>query len=235
MKQVPVLLLAGGFGTRLSSVVKGQPKCLASVASRPFLYYLLEQVAALPASRIIIGVHFLSDQIKKEIGSAYKGISIEYVEEASPLGTGGAIRLAMEVIREETFIVLNADSYLDIRLSDFASPMPRHGEVNIAVVEMNSCSRFGRVIIDESEGISGFVEKSGSEGRGWINAGLYHFHREALTDFVAGKAFSLEKELFPVLAQQGKLKGRKFQARFIDIGTPESYQEAQLFFTREAG
>jgi NDP-sugar pyrophosphorylase family protein len=234
MRSVPVILLAGGFGTRLSSVVPNRSKCLAPVASRPFLYYLLDQIAALPASRLLISVYFLSDQIRKEVGSRYRDIPIDYVEEPSPLGTGGATRLAMEALSEETFLVLNADSYLDIRLADFTASGPQAAEVNLAAVEMSSCSRFGRVVLDEAGRISGFMEKSESEGPGWINAGLDHFHRAALANWEPGKSFSLEKELFPVLARQGKLKGKRFQTRFIDIGTPESYQEAQQFFAGHA-
>ncbi len=227
---VPVILLAGGFGTRLSSVVSDRPKCLAEVAGRPFLDYILAQIAAAGCRELVVSVHFMADQIRRAVGSRHGDIAVRYVEEPAPLGTGGALRLAMEAVEGDAFLAMNADSFLHVDLADLVSCPRPEGSSCLASTWMDSCLRFGKVRFGDHGRIDGFEEKSPVDSSGWINAGIYLLHRSALEIFSPGDAFSLENRVFPYLVEKGMLYGKQFKAPFIDIGTPASYGEAQTFF-----
>lgn len=224
MKNSTLLVLAGGFGTRLRSVVSDVPKPLAPVAGRPFLYYLIEGWLNQQVNRMIFLLHYQANIIEsflwrqKEEGRL-PGCELHILSEHKPLGTGGAVAYAVQQFKMEgSFLVANADTWLDSGIQEVA----RTTGPAIATVEVDDCKRYGRIqVLDDR--IIGFEEKDKSaDGPGLINAGLYHLQASLFRGW-DGKPFSLEGKLFPRLATVGNLQSVYLEASFIDIGVPEDY------------
>jgi D-glycero-alpha-D-manno-heptose 1-phosphate guanylyltransferase len=220
------MILAGGLGTRLSSRLSGIPKAMAPIAGQPFLRILLDRLAKAGCARIILSVGYLRDVILETFGESYQGIPLHYVVEESPLGTGGAIRLALQHAVEGSLIVLNGDTYLDV---DFAALLSRHTlgrrPMTMAVTAVEDTARYGGVIVEE-ERVTGFIEK-GRSGRGWINAGVYVMEKNFPWPPNLPAKFSFEVD---VLARSlGELRPAAFlcDGKFLDIGTPEDLDRAQ--------
>lgn len=230
LSDITALVLAGGLGTRLKSRVPDRPKVLAEVLGRPFLARLLDQLASAGLRRVVVCTGYAADAVEAAIGPAHLGLSVAFSREPGPLGTGGALRLALPLIDSEVVLAVNGDSYVDADLKAFADFFARtNAPAALLLTEVKDASRFGRVTLGEDGGILGFEEKCEGSGPGLINAGVYLLRRETIGLIPAGKAFSLERELFPKLSGRG-LVGFKGGRRFIDIGTPESYDEASAFF-----
>ncbi|WP_027720305.1 nucleotidyltransferase family protein [Maridesulfovibrio zosterae] len=227
---IPVIILAGGKGTRLSSVVADRPKPLAEVLGRPYITFLLDQLVESGSSRVVISTGYKAQMIKKALGSKYRSLRLSYAQEDEPLGTGGGIRLAMEQLEGDIFLVLNGDSYCGADLSLYSKWFFKElREASLLLTRMNDTSRYGRVYLDDSQQVTNFVEKGGNTGSGLINAGIYLLKRSVLSDVPVGYACSIEQNIFPGLIGKG-LFGFPVNASFLDIGTPESYAEAKLFF-----
>lgn len=220
------IILAGGLGTRLSSRLSGIPKAMAPIAGQPFLQILLDRLAKAGCTRIILSVGYLRDVIFEAFREAYRGIPLHYVVEEKPLGTGGAIRVALQHAVENSVLVLNGDTYLDI---DFAALLSQHTRsrrpMTMAVTEVTDVARYGGVIV-EDERVTGFVEK-GRSGHGWISAGVYALERDFPWPEKLPEQFSFEVD---VLARSlNELRPAAFLCRgkFLDIGTPEDLDRAQ--------
>ena len=237
--ELKALVLAGGIGSRLKTILPSLPKCLAPVLGRPFLAYQLEWLESAGFSRICLCTGYLADQVFDAFGDRFCGINIEYSPEPEPLGTGGAVRLALERYpAAEDFLVLNGDSFLEFDLEHLREAFARSGRAaTMALAKVSDTSRFGRVEVaqDSSESsrdsmpVQRFLEK-GLGGPGLINAGIYCLSREDVGSIPLGMAYSLEKDLFPSLVQRGRLLGVAGGGRFIDIGTPDSYSGVDSFF-----
>src|SRR5207249_2054974 len=161
----------------------------------------------------------------------YAGMKLTYSVEPEPLGTGGALRLALPLFRNEAVLLLNGDSYCDVDLTALAAFHKAHsGIATLTLAEVPDSSRYGRVHLNGDRRVERFEEKSGSNGPGWINAGVYLFDREALDVMEPGRAVSLERDVLPSWVARGEVFGFP-GGRFIDIGTPESYAEAEAFFS----
>ncbi|MGZ3723698.1 MAG: nucleotidyltransferase family protein, partial [Bdellovibrionales bacterium] len=214
-----VLILAGGLGTRLSKVLKDLPKPMAPIAGRPFLEYQIEFLRRQGFRKFTLLTGHLSDSIKNHFGDGKSfGVDIDFSVEHEPLGTGGAIRQAMEASTDQEFLVLNGDSLFAADLTrflNFAKP-----PISIALKYTEDLSRFGSVTIDKEFNVTRFQEKTDSAREGYINAGVYFISRDALTLMPKGK-FSFETEVMMPLANQ--LKGIPCGGLFVDIGTPESF------------
>jgi histidinol-phosphate phosphatase family protein len=226
------VILAGGFGTRLHSLLPDRPKVLAEVNGRPFVTIVLDQLAAAGIEQIVVCTGHLGDQVQKTLGSDYRGIPLLYSQEKKPLGTGGAVRQAFDQYDADAFLVLNGDSYVDASLSAFRSwheDGGRPGSLLLTWVE--DCARFGTVETAEDGRVCGFFEKRNLACPGWINAGIYLLSREVLEALPAATPFSVEREFFPSLLERG-LGGYRVRAPFIDIGTPQSLASAEAFFAR---
>ncbi|MFC1633242.1 nucleotidyltransferase family protein [Planctomycetota bacterium] len=230
---INAVILAGGFGTRLQSVVSDKPKVLAEVSGRPFLTYLLDQIASAGIRQVVICVGYMAEKIRDCLGETYGPLSISYSYEDEPLGTGGALRLALPHVSSDTVLVMNGDSYIDVHLSAYASWFfPKNGRAALLLTRVPDAARYGRVILNENEGIVAFKEKQEDSGTGWINAGVYLIKRSLIASIPMGMPYSLEREFFPSLAGKD-LFGCRTEGRFIDIGTPESYAETKTFFCGE--
>lgn len=225
------LILAGGLGTRLRSTVPDRPKVIAEVGGRPFITYLLDQLADAGLSRIVLCTGYQADRVEACLGHSYRGAQLLYSPEASPLGTGGALRLALPLVTSPEALVLNGDSYCDVPLTDFAAfHDARTAIASLALCAVEDQRRYGGVSADEDGTITGFAEKADVEGPGWVNAGVYLLNRGLLDSIPANQFVSLEREILPGLISRG-LYGFRSSAQFRDIGVPEAFSSAQSEFS----
>jgi NDP-sugar pyrophosphorylase family protein len=230
LQDVPAMILAGGLGTRLRSVVSGQPKVLAEVNGRPYLSYLLDQLSGAGVRDVVFCSGYLGDHLEQAFGSDYRGLRLSYSREPAPLGTAGALRLASEEVRPGLVLVLNGDSYIDLDLAAFlAFHLRRQSSISMVLAEVPDTRRFGRVQLGADEQITFFEDKGSHIGPGLINAGVYLLESKTLEAIPTGRAVSIEREVFPAMVGQG-LNGYVCRGKFIDIGTPETYADAQAFF-----
>ena len=226
MKDVPALILAGGSGTRLRSVMPDLPKPLAPIGGRPFITYLLDELIAAGMTRAIICIGYKADLMRSMLGTSYGPLALEYSQENEPLGTGGATRHALPLIHSDQFFLLNGDSFCDASLADLHAFHIMHGKpASLVALEMDDTSRYGQLQIAPAGQIEAFKEKQSSGGPGWINAGIYLLQTRLLESIPGNRAVSLEHDAFPQWIGHG-LMAWKTTARFIDIGTPESYAQA---------
>ena len=219
-----LLILAGGFGSRLRSVVSDVPKPLAPVSKEPFLKILLRNYIKQGANNIILLLHFEADKIKNMLEAMNQngeldGVNIDLIVEKNPLGTGGAILNAIDYSAiDDSFFFFFSDTWLSESLKfmiDSESP-------SVASVKLNDSSRYGSLKIYEKKILS-FDEKNKFIKSGWINAGMYHLNINNFFDYAPGSAFSLEEKILPRLADSGNLNVVKLETEFIDIGVPEDY------------
>jgi NDP-sugar pyrophosphorylase family protein len=202
---------------------------MAEVRGRPYLEYLFDQVLAAGARHAVLCTGYKADQIEAAFGLAYRGLRLSYSEEPSPLGTGGAMRYALPHIESETVLAMNGDSYCAADLTTFQKWHHEHGAAaSLLLAQVSDTSRFGRVQTDDEGRVLKFGEKGEHSGPGWINAGIYLIQRELLEAIPEGK-ISIEREVFPSQIGHG-LYASQTGGRFLDIGTPESYAEAEEFF-----
>jgi D-glycero-alpha-D-manno-heptose 1-phosphate guanylyltransferase len=226
------IILAGGKGTRLQSVISSLPKPMAPIAGNPFLEYLLLQLKSFSVNDILLSVGYKKDSVISYFSNGSKwDINIAYVPENVPLGTGGAIREALRFIDDEYVLVLNGDSYINVDLSHYINwHFRKECNASIVITKMDNTSRYGTIELDIKDRINKFIEKEENKGPGWINAGVYLFHRSVFQNKSPLTFCSLEKEVLPNLIEKG-LYGYQCHGAFIDIGTPESYNQATSFFS----
>ncbi len=229
------IVLAGGMGTRLASRLHGLPKPMAPVAGRPFLEILLMQLRRCGCSRVLLSVGHLHSVIQNHFGASFNGMTIDYAIENTPLGTGGAIRLAIAQAKEDSVLVLNGDTFLD---ADYAAMMRFHAgcgvAVTLAVVHCDDVSRYGGVTMD-GQRVVGFEEKghSGpSPKQGWINAGAYVLARNLAWPPALAEKFSIERDFFVPEVARLRPAAFKVEGFFLDIGVPEDYDRAQTELAR---
>lgn len=228
--QISVAILAGGLGTRLRPVVGERPKALAAVAGRPFLAILLEWLARAGARRVVLCTGYRGDLVRQELGDRFGPIDLVYSREDQPLGTAGALRLAYPLLDSELALVLNGDSFCQVDLAamlDWRAAKAAPALMLLTWVE--DAARYGRVELDPDGVVTAFREKQPQGGPGWINAGVYMLERRVLESIPPGREVSLEREIFPAWVGNG-LHGFAEGQRFLDIGTPESFAQAQGFF-----
>ncbi len=230
----PALVLAGGLGTRLREVFSDGPKCMAPVAGRPFLEYLLDLLRSSRTKDVILCVGYKSDQVRTWVGDGSRwGLRVRYSVEKDLRGTAGAVRLAARLIKAQTCIVLNGDSFLEVDLGEMLAFHRSHNALaTLALARVPDAGRYGGVRLRRDGRISAFTEKaetpsvsSRSKSR-LINGGVYMLQRGLVESIPSGKPVSLEKEIFPRMVD-GKLFGFVTQGFFIDIGVPSDYVRAQ--------
>ncbi len=228
---ITAVILAGGLGTRLRPVVSDRPKIMADVAGRPFLAYLLEQIASAGIRNAVICTGYMAGRIRDCFGDTFGPLKITYSREYEPLGTGGALRLALPFLASDTVLVANGDSYVDADLNVFADWFAeKDRQAAILLTRVGDTSRYGRVRLNEDKSIASFEEKCENPHPGWINAGVYLIKKAAISLVPAGQFYSLERSFFDSLIGKG-LFGFCTEAKFVDIGTPESYAIAESFFS----
>lgn len=222
-------ILAGGFGTRLRSVVADRPKVLAEVAGRPFISFLLDQLEFAGVREVVLCTGYMADLVETTLGNHHRSLRLGYSPETTPLGTGGAIRAALPMLTGETVLVLNGDSYCHADIAAFhRRHRERQAKASILLAHVPDAGRFGSVKIDDAGRVAEFAEKWPNAGPGWVNAGIYLIERELLADVPADHAVSIERDVFPQWVGRG-LYGDTGGLAMHDIGTPESFAAAEMF------
>ncbi len=226
------IILAGGFGTRLQSIVFDLPKPMAPVNDRPFLDYQLLYLKHYGVKRVIISIGYLHDKITAHYQNNFEGIEIVYAPEKAPLGTGGGIRLALEMCNSRSVLVLNGDSFFDINLNSFCSQHSTYmSDCSLALRKVEDAARYGTIKQGSNNSIASFKEKTGEAAPGLINAGIYILNKEVyLQKTKPDKSFSIEKDFFEKRISELNISGFTYQGYFIDIGIPEDYEKAQHDF-----
>jgi len=221
------LILAGGFGTRLKSVVKDIPKPLAQLGGRPMLEYLLLQLKRFGVKHVVLSLGYKYQLIRQYFGQQYKGIELSYSVEATPLGTGGAIAAALSLLSTPDFLVLNGDS---IFMADLEKMYRQHrskkADITIGLLPKQNTSRYGTVQLGDDDRFTGFYEKN-TNSSGLINTGVYVFRYAFYKNLNLSGNFSLEKDVFEIFAAHAGFYAYREHAYFIDIGLPDDYRKAQ--------
>ncbi|MBO7277324.1 MAG: nucleotidyltransferase family protein [Bacteroidales bacterium] len=226
------IVLAGGKGTRLQSVVSNVPKPMAPIGEKPFLALLLQYLQSQGIEKVVLSVGYMYEIIQETFGNSYNGLVISYSVETEPLGTGGAIAKAMTMTEGENVLVLNGDSFIKVELEEIEKHIPCSKNESLLVLkEMRNISRYGSVVL-ENDVITAFEEKQFKE-KALINAGVYVLNKDIFKDKHLPEKFSFEKDFLEKEVEKGNLKGIVTNGYFIDIGVPEDYQKAQIELVKE--
>jgi NDP-sugar pyrophosphorylase family protein len=228
MPDLMAAILAGGRGTRLRSVLSDRPKVLAPVAGRPYLSLLLDRLTEAGLNRVVLLTGYLADQVQRVLGESYRGMRLVHSPEPRPLGTGGALRHALPHLKSDRVLILNGDSWCDVALAEFyAFHRRKCAAMSLVLSHQSDTERYGRVQVDDDGRVTHFAEKRG-RGPAWINAGVYLLERRLIEEIPEDVSSSLEHDLIPGwLDRQENVFGMYSTGRFLDIGTPESYAQAE--------
>ena len=224
------IILAGGLGTRLRSVVSDVPKCMAPVAGKPFLHFVIEYLLQQGIDKFIFSLGYKSEVIIDFVNDQYPTISKQYSIEAEPLGTGGAIKLACSLATEKDVLILNGDTIFKIDSKQLSSfHIEREADCTLALKSMQHFDRYGVVELNTDSSIASFKEKQFYE-TGLINGGVYALN---VTNFLQEdllQKFSFEKNYLEAFFDKRKMFGIVQNGYFIDIGIPEDFEKAQKEF-----
>lgn len=228
------IILAGGFGTRLQTVVSDVPKPMAPVDGKPFLDYIFSYLKHYGITRVVLSTGYLAHKIADRYEGSFGGMQVSCAVEKTPLGTGGGIRLGMRHCITDDILVLNGDSFFDVDLSRYYRQFAdSHAGGSLALRKVENAARYGTIRMGSDNRIAAFKEKDSEEKPGLINGGVYLLNRKL---FMANtpeiEAFSVEKDFFETKLSEIKLCGFEHEGYFIDIGIPEDYRQAQEEFKR---
>ena len=225
------IVLAGGFGTRLRAVVSDVPKPMAPVSGRPFLAYLLDAVIAQGVTDITLAVGYKGEMVEAGFGARRNGAALRYSYEREPLGTGGAVALALEGYDGDAPVwVFNGDTFFEADLGAVDKTHHDAGaDVTLALKAMDPADRYGLVETNDDGRITRFREKQ-PDAAGLINAGVYLLQPAALRRFDFPQRFSLEKDFLERHLATLNVAGAPQSGYFVDIGIPEDYARAQAYF-----
>ena len=221
------IILAGGLGTRLQSVIKEIPKPMAPIGETPFLEIILNYLNKQGFKKIIISTFYKSEIISNYFGERYLDMEIIYTREKDALGTGGAVKFAKNFLSKniDHFYIFNGDTFLDIDINSIEKNGHKIKTPNCRS-EVESCERYGSLLIKNNKVIN-FNEKKSAKS-GVINAGCYLFPKDFLDDWENSKSFSLENEFFTYKLREENFLFYLHKGLFIDIGIPWDYERAKL-------
>ena len=222
------ILLAGGLGTRLRSVVNDRPKPMALIGDKPFMEYVVHELSRHDIREIIFAVGYKGSMVEEYFGDGSRfGVKVSYAYEEELLGTAGAIKNAGRFVTEDSFFVLNADTFYQMDYSRLLRVKEEKAlEMALVLREVPDISRYGAAVLSDGM-LTGFNEKVEASCPGTINGGVYLMNRELLEAIPSGKV-SLENEMIPVWMKEGRrLGGFVNDGYFIDIGIPEDYFKFQ--------
>jgi D-glycero-alpha-D-manno-heptose 1-phosphate guanylyltransferase len=223
------IILAGGFGTRLQSVVNDVPKPMAPINNEPFLNYVFDYLKHYQIEHVVLSTGYLAEKIVEYYKTEFKGIKISYAKEESPLGTGGGIRLAMTKCNTKDILVLNGDSFFDVDINThYENHSSKQADCTLALRKVDNAARYGTIVLGSENVIETFREKNNIEQSGLINGGVYVLNRELyLNKTDEANAFSIEKDFYETKIKEIHIFGFEYAGYFIDIGIPEDYKKAQ--------
>lgn len=226
------IVLAGGFGTRLQSVVKDIPKSMAPICDKPFLEYQLLYLKHYGIKKVYLSVGYKKEVIIDHFGDEFQGLKITYITEDEPLGTGGGILKALKETTSDNVLVCNGDTMFELDLLEYYDLFQKNGEkIALALKPMSSYDRYGSVFVNEQKEITGFQEKKKTE-KGLISGGVYIMNRKIVLDEHMPEKFSIEKDFLEKKYTEIKMFGYISDTYFLDIGIPSDYDKAQLEFKR---
>ena len=226
------IILAGGLGTRLQSVVDDVPKSMAPVNGIPFLEYQLTYLSDWGIKNAILAVGYKKELIMDHFGHHYKDLKITYAEEDEPLGTGGAIKKAMEYVVARNVLILNGDTYFKVSFDKLLMIYQiKKSKIMLILKEMQNVERYGTVTIDYNGKVTGFSEKGSSKGKGFINGGVYYINKAFFESFDFPEKFSFEKDFLEKYFINYDFHGMVCNQYFLDIGIPGDFKKAQDDFT----
>ncbi|EAM0817171.1 NTP transferase domain-containing protein [Campylobacter jejuni] len=211
------IILCGGLGTRLKSVIKNIPKPMAPINNKPFLEFIFEYLKKQGIKEVILAVSYKYEVIQEYFKDEFLDIKIKYSIEKEPLGTGGAIKEALKFIKNEAY-VLNGDTIFDI---DLKKLILNNSKICLALKQMNDFDRYGTVELDSKNYIKLFKEKEFKK-QGLINGGIYFLNKDIFNEFTLQEKFSFE-EFLQENYEKLKAKAHIFDNYFIDIGVPRDY------------
>jgi NDP-sugar pyrophosphorylase family protein len=222
-------------GSRLRPIISDRPKVLAPVGGRPYVTYLLDQLAEAAVRDVVLLTGYRADQVQRSLGRTYRGLPLTYSPEPAALGTAGPLRYALSYLSSDFVLLINGDSYCDV---DWQAVGRFHrqqsADFSMVLARVPDAGRFGRVCARPDSRVTGFTEKSAVSGAGWINAGIYLLARGLIGEIPPGRPVSLEREMLPAWIGAGRrVYGFRSAGGFLDIGTPESYARAETFFAGE--
>lgn len=228
MRSMEAVILAGGMGTRLRSVVRQVPKPMADINGRPFLSYILHNLTTCGVGRVFLSVGYMHEVIEGYFGKRYEGLDLEYVVEDKPLGTGGAIKTALKRAGGGEIIVLNGDTFFAIDLLEMLDVhRSLHPLLTMAIKPLKNIDRYGTVIIQGGL-VKSFEEKTHKE-HGYINGGVYIVDGEILEYLEEHEeSFSFETDFLQKRIDGIRCASYISDAYFIDIGVPDDYMRAQV-------
>jgi len=225
---IPAIVLAGGLGTRLRSVVPDLPKPMAEVAGKPFLWWVLRRLEQQGIGDVYLSVGYKREVIEAYFGAKFGALNVHYVVEDEPLGTGGAIAKAFDAIGGEEAFVLNGDTMTIVEFADLRSAAASDVDLTMAVAKLDDVARYGAVDFDATSmrRVTAFREK-GQTGAGFINAGVYLVKREALKRYPLPEKFSFEQDFLHAHLADLRVSAVPAVSQLIDIGVPDDYALAQ--------
>jgi D-glycero-alpha-D-manno-heptose 1-phosphate guanylyltransferase len=220
------IILAGGLGTRLRSAVADLPKCMAPVAEKPFLHWVIAYAQQQGVTEFIFSLGYLHERIEKYIEEDYPNLNVQFSVEEEPLGTGGAIKLAMQLCKEKNVLVLNGDTLFEVNNNFLFEIHNKHNaDCSLVLKPMTNFDRYGCVTINEEQQIISFEEKKYAES-GLINGGVYLIKKKSFLTINFPEKFSFEKNFLEKYVSNLKMMAVTNDGYFIDIGIPEDFKKA---------
>lgn len=221
------IILAGGLGTRLRSVVSQLPKCMAPVAGKPFLHYVIKYLQLQGVEKFIFSIGYLSEAIEDFLATEYSSLDYQLSVEEEPLGTGGAIRVACKKARTENILALNGDTLFTADINALINLHKKNNAAcSLALKPMQAFDRYGVVELDKNNCVRSFQEKKYYD-KGLINGGIYVINTTQFLSKQFPEKFSFEKDYLEAMVSEQKFYGLEQDKYFIDIGIPEDFERAQ--------
>ena len=228
------IILAGGLGARLGELTSHTPKPMLQVNSRPFVSYVMDYLIESEVNCIIFAVSYLADQFIDHFGDSYRGVPLKYSIEREPLGTGGAIKNAMQLCESEPILIVNGDTFcpLDI-IKMYAEHLQKDASISIGISRVDDTSRYGSVITNKNGFVVSFTEKGNASGPGHINCGTYLLNKNLSILDKLPNAFSFEKEVLENFnGFELNINTFSTSAEFLDIGIPSDFEKSKSFLRK---
>jgi len=212
--------------------VADRPKVLAEVGGRPFVFHLLDQLVRAELHHVVVCSGFGSDQLRAAVGKVYRGLDIEYSREPQPLGTAGAVRLALPLVQSSVALIVNASAFCEVDLAAFwRSAITAKAQAAIVIARVADSAANGRISVDRANRVTK-IERGSASGPAWIDAGRYLIPRTWLRLIPDDRPVSLERTILPSWVERG-LHVYRAPGAYADLTTPEAYAAAKrLFATR---
>lgn len=227
------IILAGGMGTRLREEVSELPKSMALINGIPFLQYQLDYLKSFGIKKVVLATGYLANIITDYFGNKYRDIEINYSHENEPLGTGGAIKQALEKTTSQNVLILNGDTMFKVNLNEFfQSHINTKADFSLALKPLQNFERYGVVKLNNKNKVIGFEEKQ-YQSKGNINGGVYLLNKSKFNELRFNEKFSFEKEFLEKQFAQLNFNGFISNGYFLDIGIPQDYKQAQADFKKQ--